>query len=78
MIRLTLFGQRDLVDGNSQPIAAVLRQPKAFALLVYLALAGPDGTTRTSVTGRAVRTGQEHLSLSAITGGRDLPEPELR
>ncbi len=42
------------------------------------ALAGPEGTTRTSVTGRAVRTGQAQLSLSAITGGRDLPEPELR
>jgi hypothetical protein len=42
------------------------------------ALAGPEGTTRTSVTGRAVRTGQAQLSLSAITGERDLPEPELR
>ena len=42
------------------------------------ALAGPEGTTRTSVTGRAVRTGQAQLSLSAIIGGRDLPEPELR
>jgi predicted PhzF superfamily epimerase YddE/YHI9 len=42
------------------------------------ALAGPEGTTRTSVTGRAVRTGQAQLSLSAITGGRNLPEPELR
>ena len=42
------------------------------------ALTGPEGTTRTSVTGRAVRTGQARLSLPAITGGRDLPEPELR
>lgn len=43
MIRLTVFGQRDVVDGNSQPIDAVLRQPKAFAVLVHLVLAGPDG-----------------------------------
>ena len=42
------------------------------------ALAGPDGITRTSVTGRAVRTGQVQLSLRAIAGERDLPEPELR
>jgi PhzF family phenazine biosynthesis protein len=42
------------------------------------ALAGPEGTTRTSVTGRAVHTSQAQLSLSAITDGRVLPEPELR
>lgn len=42
------------------------------------ALAGPDGITRTSVTGRAVRTGHVQLGLRAITGERDLPEPELR
>ena len=42
------------------------------------ALAGPDGITRTSVTGRAIRTGQSRLSLSTITGRRDLPAPELR
>ncbi len=42
------------------------------------ALAGPDGTTRTSVTGRAVRTGHVQLCLRAITAERDLPEPELR
>ena len=42
------------------------------------ALAGPGGIMRTSVTGRAVRTGQEELDLDALTRGRDLPEPELR
>jgi len=42
------------------------------------ALTGPDGITRTSVTGQAVRTGQDQLDLSSITRGRDLPEPELR
>jgi PhzF family phenazine biosynthesis protein len=42
------------------------------------ALAGPGGVTRTSVTGRAVRAGRERLDLAAVTGGRDLPEPELR
>ncbi len=40
------------------------------------ALAGPDGVTSPSVTGQAVRTGREQLSLNAL--GRDLPEPELR
>jgi PhzF family phenazine biosynthesis protein len=39
------------------------------------ALAGPDGITRTSVTGQAIRTGQSRLSLDTIT---DLPTPELR
>jgi PhzF family phenazine biosynthesis protein len=42
------------------------------------ALAGPGGIMRTSVTGQAVRTGQEELDLDALTRGRDLPEPELR
>jgi DNA-binding SARP family transcriptional activator/TolB-like protein len=42
VIRLTVFGQRDVVDGDSQPIGAVLRQPKAFAVFVYLVLAGPE------------------------------------
>jgi PhzF family phenazine biosynthesis protein len=42
------------------------------------ALAGPTGITRTSVTGQAVRTGQDDLDLDAITRGRDLAEPELR
>jgi hypothetical protein len=40
------------------------------------ALAGPDGITSPSVTGQAIRTGREPLSLNAL--GRDLPEPELR
>jgi PhzF family phenazine biosynthesis protein len=39
------------------------------------ALAGPDGITRTSVTGQAIRTGQSRLSLDTIA---DLPAPELR
>lgn len=41
------------------------------------ALTGPAGTTRTSVSGQAARTGRDHLDLHAITRGRDLPEPEL-
>ena len=46
--------------------------------LLAAALTGPGGTTRTSVTGQAVRTGRESLDLSAITRGRVLAEPELR
>jgi len=40
------------------------------------ALAGPDGVTHPSVTGQAIRTGQDELSLQAL--GPGLPEPELR
>jgi PhzF family phenazine biosynthesis protein len=40
------------------------------------ALAGPDGVTRPSVTGQAIRTGQQDLPLNAL--GADLSEPELR
>jgi PhzF family phenazine biosynthesis protein len=46
------------------------------SLVRAAALTGPDGTTRTSVTGQAVRVGHEQLSLSAVTNGRDLSEPE--
>ena len=46
--------------------------------LLAAALTGPGGTTRTSVTGQAVRTGRELLDLSAVTRGRVLAEPELR
>ena len=46
--------------------------------LLAAALTGPGGTTRTSVTGQAVRTGREPLDLSAVTRGRVLAEPELR
>lgn len=46
------------------------------SLVRAAALTGPGGTTRTSVTGRAIRTGHEQLTLSAITGGRDGPDPE--
>jgi PhzF family phenazine biosynthesis protein len=46
--------------------------------LLAAALTGPDGTTRTSVTGQAVRTGREPLDLSAVTRSRMLAEPELR
>jgi PhzF family phenazine biosynthesis protein len=46
------------------------------SLVRAAALTGPDGTTRTSVTGQAVRIGHEQLSLSAVTNGRDLSEPE--
>jgi PhzF family phenazine biosynthesis protein len=45
------------------------------SLLRAAALAGPDGISRTSVTGQAIRTGQSRLSLDTIT---DLPTPELR
>jgi trans-2,3-dihydro-3-hydroxyanthranilate isomerase len=40
------------------------------------AVAGPDGVTRPSVTGRAILISQDELSLSSL--GDDLPEPELR
>ena len=40
------------------------------------ALAEPDGVTSPSVTGQAILTGREELSLSTL--GPDLPEPELR
>jgi PhzF family phenazine biosynthesis protein len=46
------------------------------SLVRAAALTGPDGTTRTSVTGQAVRTGHEQLSLSAVTDGLDLSDPE--
>jgi PhzF family phenazine biosynthesis protein len=46
--------------------------------LLAAALTGPGGTTRTSVTGQAVRTGRELLDLAAVTRGRVLAEPELR
>jgi PhzF family phenazine biosynthesis protein len=45
--------------------------------LLAAALAGPAGTTRTRVTGQAVRTSRDQLDVSAITRGQDLPEPEL-
>ncbi len=41
-------------------------------------IAGGEAVTVTAVTGRAVRTGHVQLCLRAITGERDLPEPELR
>jgi DNA-binding SARP family transcriptional activator len=41
MIRLTLFGPRNLVGTNDEPVQAILQQPKQFAVLAYLALAGP-------------------------------------
>ena len=40
------------------------------------ALAGPDGVTHPSVTGQAIRVGQDELSLNTLPPG--LPEPELR
>lgn len=43
MIRLTVFGQRDLVGPDGNPIQVVLQQPKQLAVLIYLALAGPGG-----------------------------------
>jgi PhzF family phenazine biosynthesis protein len=46
------------------------------SLVRAAAYTGPGGTTRTSVTGQAVRIGHEQLSLSAVTNGRDLSEPE--
>lgn len=42
MIRLTTLGSLDLRDDSDREIRAVLTQPKRFALLVYLALAGID------------------------------------
>jgi hypothetical protein len=53
-------------------------EPGRPSRLRAAALAGPGGIMRTSVTGQAVRTGQEELDLDALTRGRDLPEPELR
>jgi predicted PhzF superfamily epimerase YddE/YHI9 len=49
---------------------------QAPSRLQAAALAGPDGVTDPSVTGRAVREGQDELSLSSLPAG--LPEPELR
>jgi PhzF family phenazine biosynthesis protein len=40
------------------------------------ALAGPDGVIDPSVTGQAIRTGQDEFSLSSLSPG--WPEPELR
>jgi predicted PhzF superfamily epimerase YddE/YHI9 len=40
------------------------------------ALAGRDGVTQPSVTGRAIRANRDELSLSTFRD--DLPEPELR
>ena len=45
--------------------------------LLAAALAGPAGTTRTCVTGQAIRINRDQLDVSAITRGQDLPEPEL-
>jgi PhzF family phenazine biosynthesis protein len=45
--------------------------------LLAAALAGPAGTTRTCVTGQAVRTSRDQLDVSAITRGQDLPDPDL-
>ena len=42
MIRLTTLGSLDLRDGSDREIRPILTQPKRFALLVYLALAGID------------------------------------
>jgi PhzF family phenazine biosynthesis protein len=40
------------------------------------ALAGPDGVTNPTVTGQALQTGQDDLSLNTLDP--NLPEPELR
>lgn len=40
MIRLHLFGERDILGPDGKPITAVLDQPKQFAVLAYFALAG--------------------------------------
>jgi hypothetical protein len=39
---------------------------------------GPEGGNPCPVVTEPVRTGQDDLDLKAVTGGRDLPEPELR
>lgn len=41
MIRLILFGERNLVRTDGAPVQAILQQPKQFAVLMYFALAGP-------------------------------------
>lgn len=43
MIRLTLFGRRDLLGDDGQPVEEILRRPKSLAVLIYLVLAGPGG-----------------------------------
>jgi PhzF family phenazine biosynthesis protein len=48
------------------------------SLLHAAALAGPGGTTRTSVTGQAIPAGRDQVDLRAIARQRDLPEPQLR
>jgi DNA-binding SARP family transcriptional activator/TolB-like protein len=46
MIRLTTLGTTGLSDAAGQELGGVLRQPKRFALLVYLALTRPVGLHR--------------------------------
>ena len=42
MIALRTLGALDLSASDGRDVLAVLRQPKRCALLVYLALAGPE------------------------------------
>jgi DNA-binding SARP family transcriptional activator/TolB-like protein len=52
VIRLTLFGQCDLVDSTGTTVSAVLKQRKQLAVLAYLSLAAPGGVcSRDTVTG---------------------------
>ncbi len=49
--------------------------PDKHAARRAAALAGSCGMTRTSVTGRAIRTDVDELSLGAIPDGPVLPQP---
>jgi DNA-binding SARP family transcriptional activator len=49
MIHLHTLGSIDLRDGEGREIASVLAQPKRFALLVYLAVAGPGRLRRRDI-----------------------------
>lgn len=49
MIHLQTLGPIDLRGGDGREIAAVLAQPKRFALLAYLALAGPGRLRRRDI-----------------------------
>ncbi|HXI21282.1 MAG TPA: hypothetical protein VNH46_09365, partial [Gemmatimonadales bacterium] len=49
MFHLQTLGPIDLRDGDGREIASVLAQPKRFALLAYLALAGPGRLRRRDI-----------------------------
>jgi PhzF family phenazine biosynthesis protein len=79
---LAAYLARDQRPGQPAWIRVAIDQGDAMghpSRLYAAALAGPDGITRTSVTGQAVRDGYDEVDLAALTAASDeLPEPELR